>query len=190
MSRTLCALALAGAGAAAPAQAEVVLGSIELFFGFGAQSTLPTMTMGFGMIADQGTSNPADRLFAVDQTLISASDVGATWVTDSATAAAIRAHLADDDRIDALGFYAYTGTNDVTGRVEEADFGDRLDLDLIAQMDEMRVTLLMWQPIPGHKPTWTDYLFRVRYEFVSIPAPGATAALGAAGLLAVRRRRR
>lgn len=187
----LCAMALTSAGIAAPANAEVVLGSVGLFFGFAAETTEQSLMMGFGMIADRDYSNPAKRLFALDQTVVGVDDVGTTWVASGDTAAAIRAQFADDDLIDGLGFYAYLGVNDISGRVEEGDFGGDLDIDLIGQqMDEMRVTLLMWDASPHSQPGWTSFLFRIQYEFVStIPAPGAGVMFGAVGLLAMRRRR-
>lgn len=188
MSKLFCAVAVTTAGVAGSASAHVVLDSIDLFFGFGTGMNVDSAVMGFGMIADQNPNNPANRLFAVDQVMIGAGDVGTTWVASGDTAAAIKAHFADDDLVDGLGFFAYE--SEVSGRVMEGDWGDSLDIDLVGRlMDEMHVTLLMWQPVPGNLPNTTDLLFRVRYEFVAIPAPGGVVALGAAGLLGVRRRR-
>ena len=186
------AAAVAAAGCVVPASGQVVLGSVDLFWGFAAETTEPSLLMGFGVIADNETSLPEYRLFAVDQVLISAADVGTTWTAPADVTAQIRAHLGDDDLDDALGFYAYLGGDmGIAGRVMEGDLLNDLDMGLISQQaDELRVTLLMWNPQPASQPGWTSFLFRVRYEFVStVPAPGAGALLGAAGVLAARRRR-
>lgn len=190
--KLLGAATIAAASLTASASADVVLGSVELFFGFSSETTDPGIVLGLGLIVDGNSLDPANRLFVMDQVYVTSADVGTTWKGDGDLVEAIRGQLSDDDLADGLGFYAYLGQSDISGFVEEEFLGDDLDFELIvANMDEMHVTLTMYTHQEKAYPGWSDYFFRVRYDFVqrSVPAPGALALLGVAGLMGKRRRR-
>ncbi len=197
--KPLACVCVTGIMCVSAARADVVVGSFDLTDAGGPSALFDTLPVAFGMQNDFIQDPEGFVLFGGGE--VGAADVGTVWTSSSAEMDAMRAWLQDDNEFDLVGL-----TTEITlanGSVFGYFYGVAelsfpfygLDLETVAtQADELRVTLLSFSAVsPGDDPNqdgvWTDYEMSYRFEFVSVPGPGAMATL-AFGATALGRRRR
>jgi len=184
----------------ASARGGLILGTDDIEINGGFNTVFDTVPVKLMMTRDftPGVGSP----FPISGTsIIGASDVGKTWRIDQPSTDVVLAELRDADLLGAFGVQVslFNPDGDSFGRWFTSELtlvSQGQDLDLIgARTDEIIVTLLAFSTTsPGSDingdGVWTNYSMTFRYDFVSIPAPGATSLLAVAGVFARRRRHR
>lgn len=183
-----------------PAHGSILLGSHDIVITGGFNTVFDTLPVKFMMSPDFNLG-PIYNVPISGTSVIGASDVGTTWSINAPSVELVLDEFTDADMFGAIGVQItlFHPDGDSFGGwfIAEIGFASHgLDLDLIAtQGDEIVVTLLAFSTVsPGNDINgdgiWTNYSMTFRYDFISIPAPGAASLLAAGGLIACRRRRR
>lgn len=184
---------------ASSTHAGIVIGSFTVPLSGGFSGVADSVLITHLMETDFIPGPPGVIVFG-GPTTIGEADVGMTWSTDPTSLGLILDQFGDSDAFDALGFDIEVATTDGPQHIGQllGEFGfagQGLDLNLLAtQTNQIVATLASFSlESPGSDPdgdgVWTDYSMEVRYDFISLPAPGAASMFAIGGVLTSRRRR-